>query len=59
MLVSFVLKGSKMWNPIKSIDSPLGWWYLKAKIVQEYKESKVKMYKLIWGLMFKYNDNKR
>jgi hypothetical protein len=25
------------------------------KIVQECKKSKVEMYKLIWGLMFKYN----
>jgi hypothetical protein len=28
---------------------------LKVKIVQECKESKVEMYKLIWGLMFKCN----
>jgi hypothetical protein len=28
---------------------------LKVKIVQECKESKVEMYKLIWGLVFKCN----
>jgi hypothetical protein len=28
---------------------------LKVKIVQEYKEPKVEMYKLIWGLVFKCN----
>jgi hypothetical protein len=33
----------------------LGWWYLKVKIAQEYKEPKVEMYKPIWGLMFKCN----
>jgi hypothetical protein len=35
----------------------LGWWYLKLKIVQESKESKVEIYKPIWGLMLKYNGN--
>jgi hypothetical protein len=28
---------------------------LKVKIVQEYKEHKVEMYKPIWGLVFKCN----
>jgi hypothetical protein len=28
----------------------LGWWYLKAKIVQDYKESKVEMFKTDLGL---------
>jgi hypothetical protein len=28
----------------------LGWWYLKAKIVQDYKEPKVEMYKINLGL---------
>jgi hypothetical protein len=28
---------------------------LKVKIVQEYKEPKVEIYKQIWGLVFKYN----
>jgi hypothetical protein len=28
---------------------------LKIKIVQEYKEPKVEMYKPIWGLVFKFN----
>jgi hypothetical protein len=30
---------------------------LKVKIVQEYKEPKLKMYKPIWGLVFKCNDS--
>jgi hypothetical protein len=30
---------------------------LKVKIVQEYKNFKVKMYKPIWGLVFKCNDS--
>jgi hypothetical protein len=30
---------------------------LNVKIVQECKESKVEMYKPIWGLMFKCNDS--
>jgi hypothetical protein len=34
---------------------PLGLWYWKVKIVQEYKEPKVEMYKPIYDLMFKYN----
>jgi hypothetical protein len=29
-----------------------------SKIVQECKELKVEMYKLIWGLVFKYNGSK-
>jgi hypothetical protein len=40
------------------LDRPLnaiGWWYRKVKIVQECKELKVEMYKLIWGLMVKCN----
>jgi hypothetical protein len=37
----------------------LGWWYLKPKIVQDCKEPKVKMYKPIWGLVFKCNDSGR
>jgi hypothetical protein len=32
-----------------------GWWYLKVKIIQYYKESKVEIYKSIWGLVFKCN----
>jgi hypothetical protein len=35
----------------------LGWWYLKAKRVQDCQESKVEMYKSIWGLVFKCNDS--
>jgi hypothetical protein len=35
----------------------LGWWYLKAKKVQDCKETKVEMYKPIWGLVFKCNDS--
>jgi hypothetical protein len=31
----------------------------KVKIVQEYKEPKVEMYKLIWDLVFKCNDSGR
>jgi hypothetical protein len=30
---------------------------LKVKIVQEYKKSRVEMYKPIWGLVFKCNGN--
>jgi hypothetical protein len=37
----------------------LGWWYLKTKIVQNYKESKVEMYKPIWALVFKCNGSGR
>jgi hypothetical protein len=37
----------------------LGWWYLKAKIVQDCKEPKIEMYKPIWGLVFKYNGSGR
>jgi hypothetical protein len=33
----------------------LGWWYLKAKRVQDCKEPEVEMYKPIWGLVFKCN----
>jgi hypothetical protein len=33
----------------------LGWWYLNAKRVQDYKVPSVEMYKPIWGLMFKCN----
>jgi hypothetical protein len=33
----------------------LGWWYLKAKRVQDCKEPKLEMYKPIWGLVFKCN----
>jgi hypothetical protein len=29
----------------------LGWWYLKAKIVQDCKKPKVEMYKPIWDLV--------
>jgi hypothetical protein len=32
---------------------------LKVKRVQDYKESKVEMYKLIWGLVFKCNGSGR
>jgi hypothetical protein len=35
----------------------LGWWYLKAKRVQDCKEPKVEMYKPIWDLVFKSNDS--
>jgi hypothetical protein len=38
-------------RPLKS----LGWWYWKVKKVQECKESKVEIYKPVWGLMFKCN----
>jgi hypothetical protein len=34
-------------------------WYLKAKIMQNYKEFKVEMYKSIWDLVFKCNDSGR
>jgi hypothetical protein len=37
----------------------LGWWYLKATILQDCKESKVEMYKPIRGLVFKCNDSER
>jgi hypothetical protein len=30
---------------------------LNVKIVQEYKESKVEIYKPIWGLVFKCNNS--
>jgi hypothetical protein len=36
-----------------------GWMIFKAKIVQDCKKSKVEMYKSIWGLVFKCNDNGR
>jgi hypothetical protein len=32
---------------------------LKVKRVQDYKEPKVEMYKLIWGLVFKCNGSGR
>jgi hypothetical protein len=32
---------------------------LKVKSVQDCKETKVKMYKRIWGLVFKCNDSEK
>jgi hypothetical protein len=37
----------------------LGWMVFKGRIVQDYKEPKIEIYKLIWDLVFKCNGSGR